>query len=113
MKCFSFQEAAKYMNQTDISDFLDGAIRSRISIRFIAEQHIALTRALCDLMQDGDATPSSSGIVDSECSAANMINACGSFVRDLCEATFGVAPTIQLEGMTDVKFKCVGSSEIA
>jgi hypothetical protein len=61
-------------------------------------------------MQEGEsqrAAPSSSGIVDSECSAANMINACGSFVRDLCEATFGVAPTIQLEGMTDAKFKCV------
>lgn|SRR5258706_8635127 len=113
MKCFSFQEAAKYMNQTDISNFLDGAIRSRISIRFIAEQHIALTRALRDLMQDGDAAPSSSGIVDSECSAANMINACGNFVRDLCEATFGVAPTIQLEGMTDAKFKCAGSPKIA
>ena len=104
------------MNQVDISNFLDGAIRSRISIRFIAEQHIALTRALCDLTQDGEpqgSAPSSSGIVDSACSAANTINACGSFVRDLCEATFGVAPTIQLEGMTDVKFKCVGSPAIA
>ena len=104
------------MNQTDISNFLDGAIRSRISIRLIAEQHIALTRALHDLMQDAEsqrAEPSSSGVVDSECSAANMINACGSFVRDLCEATFGVAPTIQLEGMTDAKFKCVGSPAIA
>jgi 26S proteasome regulatory subunit T1 len=112
----SFQEAAKYMDQQDISNFLDGAIRSRISIRFIAEQHIALTRALCDVMQDREpqgSAPSSSGIVDSECSAANMINACGSFVRDLCEANFGVAPTLQLEGITDAKFKCVESPAIA
>ena len=102
------------MNQADISNFLDGAIRSRISIRFIAEQHIALTRALRDSMQGKsqcEALPSS-GIVDPECSAVNMINACGTFVRDLCEATFGVAPTIQLEGMTDAKFKWVPSPEI-
>jgi len=98
------------MNQADISNFLNGAIRSRISIRLIAEQHIALTRALRDLMQERESqreAPSFSGIVDSECSAANMINTCGNFVRDLCEATFGVAPAIQLEGMTDAKFQCV------
>lgn len=103
------------MDQADISNFLDGAIRSRISIRFIAEQHVALTRALRDSMQEGEsqrAAPSSSGVVDAECSAADMINACGSFVRDLCEATFGVAPPIQLEGMTNAKFKCVGSPTV-
>lgn len=95
------------MKQEDISSFLDGAIRSRISIRFIAEQHIALTRALHDSMQGESQCEalSASGIVDSGCSAANMINACGDFVRDLCEATFGVAPTIQLEGITGAKFK--------
>ena len=103
------------MDQEDISNFLDGAIRSRISIRFIAEQHIALTRALRDSMQGESQceAPSSSGIVDSECSAANMINGCSDFVRDLCEATFGVAPIIQLEGMTNAKFKCVQSPAIA
>jgi 26S proteasome regulatory subunit T1 len=104
------------MSQVEISNFLDGAIRSRISIRFIAEQHIALTRALRESMQEGESqrvASSSSGIMDSECSAANMINGCGNFVRDLCEATFGVAPTIQLEGMTDAKFQCVTSPATA
>ncbi|KAJ3517786.1 hypothetical protein NLJ89_g278 [Agrocybe chaxingu] len=41
-----FQECSRYMSPTQISDFLDGAIRNRISVRLIAEQHIAVSQAL-------------------------------------------------------------------
>jgi len=83
-----------------ISSFLDGAIRSRIAIRFIAEQHIALTRALKRDPKRGHFL----GVVDSECSPAEMVKLCAAFVRELCIGTFGTAPEIVLEGMTDVTF---------
>ncbi|KAJ9475848.1 [Pyruvate dehydrogenase (acetyl-transferring)] kinase 1, mitochondrial [Pseudozyma hubeiensis] len=38
-----FQEARKYMDARQISAFLDAAIHSRIAIRMIAEQHLALS----------------------------------------------------------------------
>jgi 26S proteasome regulatory subunit T1 len=95
------------MKPEAISSFLDGAIRSRIAIRFIAEQHIAFTRAL-KLALDRDAKQHHVlGVVDSECSPTEMVNLCTAFVRELCIGTFGMAPEIVLEGMTDVTFTFV------
>jgi 26S proteasome regulatory subunit T1 len=95
------------MKPEAISSFLDGAIRSRIAIRFIAEQHIALTRAL-KLARDRDSKKDHIlGVVDSECSPVEMVNLCTAFVRELCVGTFGMAPEIALEGMTDVTFTFV------
>lgn len=44
-----FQEARKYMDARQISAFLDAAIHSRIAIRMIAEQHLALSATSKDL----------------------------------------------------------------
>ena len=87
-----------------VSEFLDGAIRSRIAVRFIAEQHIALTRALKLATRRGITVERSGGVVDYECSPVEMIHVCGSFVHDLCIGTFGTAPDIKIDGMTDVTF---------
>ncbi|KAH0830430.1 hypothetical protein J3R83DRAFT_1825 [Lanmaoa asiatica] len=83
-----FQECAKYMSPTQISNFLDGAIRNRISVRLMAEQHIALSQALQ--------------------SQRDLWSRCvGAFVSELCEATLGVAPTIIIDGHQDTTFAYV------
>ena len=41
-----FQECARYLTPEQISEFLDKAIRNRIAVRLIAEQHIAISRDL-------------------------------------------------------------------
>ncbi len=96
----SFQECARYMSPVQISTFLDGAIRSRISVRLIAEQHIALSEALGN--PEGD--PTCSGVVDMDCSPKEMIKMCGSFVTELCEASLGVSPRIEIDGQVDATF---------
>lgn len=100
-----FQECAKYMSPAQVSKFLDGAIRNRISVRLIAEQHIALSRALEDRPKSGPT--SHYGIVDMACSPAAMIRMCGEFVSELCEATLGAAPTIIIDGHPDTTFAYV------
>jgi Mitochondrial branched-chain alpha-ketoacid dehydrogenase kinase len=95
------------MKPEAIAAFLDGAIRSRIAVRCIAEQHIALTRALKLAGESGVDVERSGGVVDYECSPLEMINLCGSFVHDLCVGTFGSAPEIKVDGMTDVTFPYV------
>ncbi|KAF8163097.1 26S proteasome subunit P45 [Crassisporium funariophilum] len=98
-----FQECARYMSPQQISDFLDGAIRNRISVRLIAEQHIAVSQALTH-PNDSAAYV---GVVDMKCSPKSMIRMCGSFVTDLCEATLGASPTIVIDGYTDTTFAYV------
>lgn len=93
------------MSPTQISNFLDGAIRNRTSVRLIAEQHIALSQAW-ESQRDVGLT-SHYGIVDMACSPAAMVKMCGAFVNELCEATLGAAPTIVIDGHQDATFACV------
>lgn len=102
MSSSSFQECSRYMSPTQISDFLDGAIRNRISVRLIAEQHIALSRALKDAI--GNNKFFHNGIVDMTCSPSAMIRMCGSFVGELCEATLGMSPPLLIDGHVDATF---------
>ncbi|KII88872.1 hypothetical protein PLICRDRAFT_53387 [Plicaturopsis crispa FD-325 SS-3] len=95
-----FQESSRYMSSAQISDFLDGAIRNRISVRLIAEQHIALSQAL--QRQPPDSTHT--GVIDTACSPRAMIKMCGSYVTDLCEATLGSSPSIIIDGEADATF---------
>ena len=99
-----FQECAKYMSSEQISHFLDAAIRNRIAVRLIAEQHIVLSRAL---QNPERADAADVGIVDKALSPVEMIRMCGSFVTELCEATLGAAPPIVIDGATDATFACV------
>jgi 26S proteasome regulatory subunit T1 len=88
------------MTPTQISDFLDGAIRSRISVRLIAEQHIALSQAI----QSPYPPTNNVGVVDMYCSPAKTIKSCGFFVSELCNATLGDSPTIVVDGHADTTF---------
>jgi len=92
------------MSSEQISSFLDAAIRNRIAVRLIAEQHIVLSRALQNPEQ---ARANDVGIVDMALSPVEMIRMCASFVTELCEATLGAAPSIVIEGATDATFACV------
>ncbi|KAJ7849115.1 atypical/PDHK/BCKDK protein kinase [Mycena olivaceomarginata] len=96
-----FLECAKYMSPTQISAFLDGMIRNRISVRLIAEQHIVVSRAL------EDATPGevvNVGVVDTQCSPSAMVRMCESYVAELCSATLGASPSIVIDGEPDATF---------
>ena len=93
------------MSPQEISDFLDGVIRNRISVRLIAEQHIKVSQAL----KQPSNLAASVGVVDLRCSPRAMIQMCGLFVADLCEATLGSSPSIVIDGHADATFAYVYS----
>ena len=98
------------MSSEQIGNFLDAAIRNRIAVRLIAEQHIVLSRALQNPEQ---ARANDVGIVDMALSPVEMIRMCASFVSELCEATLGAAPPIVIDGATDATFACVVFSSLS
>lgn len=102
-----FMECREYMDGVRVSNFLDAALHSRIGIRIIAEQHLALTDSRLPVEQGGSApSPSSVGIIDTEMRPAHITEMSGEYVRALCEATFEMAPRLVLEG--DVHSTVVG-----
>ena len=98
---FRFQECSKYLDPNEISTFLDAAIRNRIAVRLLAEQHIAISR---DLAHPELATPDHIGVVHMRCSPAAMIRMCSNFVSELCEATLGTSPEVIIDGDADATF---------
>ncbi|THU89948.1 alpha-ketoacid dehydrogenase kinase [Dendrothele bispora CBS 962.96] len=97
-----FQECARYLSPEEINQFLDGAIRNRISVRLIAEQHVALSRAF-----QSQEKACNFGVVNTITSPAQMVRMCGSFVSELCEATLGASPSIVIDGYPDSTFAYV------
>ena len=91
------------MSVPQITSFLDSAIRSRISIRLIAEHHITLSTALSEALDLNRYV----GIVDPHCSPHHMIKMCASFVSQLCDATLGVSPQVVCDGDVNATFPCV------
>ncbi|CAD6960287.1 unnamed protein product [Tilletia controversa] len=99
-----FLECERHMSKTDIAAFLDAAIHSRIAIRLIGEQHLALTAAAEDAAATGTAafspraSSSSVGVIDTQLNPARIVRMCASYVHDLCEGTLGAAPDLIIEG---------------
>lgn len=89
-----------------ITNFLDRGIRNRISLRLAAEQHISLTDPLHAESESfaADQRPGDSddggyiGIVAQGLRPARVVERVASFVRTLCESTYGVAPKVVLKG---------------
>lgn len=100
-KCvISFKECGRYMSPAAISDFLDSTIQNRITVRLIAEQHIALSRA----QFEASGPLVHHGVVSERCSPADMLATCSLFVAELCEATYGVHPRLETNGHTNATF---------
>jgi hypothetical protein len=106
------KESTKYMSPTVMSQFMDGAIRDRINVRLLAEEHIAISRALEQKSRVEDFL----GVVHTRCSPTEITQVVGNFVTDLCEATMGTSPRIEMDGHADASFasaKPISSSRVS
>ncbi|EGU12827.1 Pyruvate dehydrogenase kinase [Rhodotorula toruloides ATCC 204091] len=132
-----FKESRKYLPDATITDFLDRAIRNRISLRLIAEQHLSLSAASLPFLRphaptihpppsDNDAArdpriepsarpPSSSlsasrvSVLDLALNPHDLISTCCEYVSLLCEATYGVSPNFRIEADPAMTVGSVGS----
>ncbi|GAA5937487.1 hypothetical protein JCM10213_007255 [Rhodosporidiobolus nylandii] len=119
-----FKESRKYLPDAVITNFLDRAIRNRISLRLIAEQHLSLSAASLPSLRPSNGTtslpsppadkdpriepsarpPSSSlaagrvGVLDLQLNPHDLISTCAEYVTLLCESTYGVSPGYRIEG---------------
>jgi len=101
-----FSECKDYLSAEDISIFFDRAIRNRIGIRLMAEQHLAVTY-ISDPKLKSKVSPTDIGIVDTRCSPAKLIRSCGYHVESLCEGAYGKSPDLRITGDTSVTFSYI------
>jgi hypothetical protein len=103
-------ESTGLMPREDLDRFMNTILRSRISRRVIAEQHLALTETFNAPWFSPGAKLSESefiGEVFIKCVAADVVNRCGRAVQALARSTFGAGtpvPDIRLDGHLDASF---------
>lgn len=101
-----FMECREYMHPDQIANFLNAALHSRIGIRMIAEQHLALNAMAEQASGERSSselrlTPTSIGIIETQMRPKDVVAISGEYVRALCEATFEIAPEIEYDGDVD------------
>ncbi|KAI8873683.1 alpha-ketoacid dehydrogenase kinase [Ramicandelaber brevisporus] len=107
-----FLECKRYLSARESQMFLDDVIHSRIGLRLIAEQHVALHNdylAALKMKDSNSSSPSGDyiGIIDTKLSPANFTEKCARFVQTICEANYGIAPVFRISGHLDSTFQYI------
>jgi pyruvate dehydrogenase kinase 2/3/4 len=94
-----------------IDQFMSSMLRSRISRRVIAEQHISLTNSFGSGELNNDQDSSYIGAVFLQCNANDTVLRCGKQAHDLIQELFpdNEMPEIIIEGDKDVTFPYIKS----
>ncbi len=83
----------------EISEFLDRFYMSRIGIRMLIGQHIALRNP----------NPGWVGIINSKTSPVDVIRRAAADAEALCRMNYGEAPRVEIRGRTDLAFTYIPS----
>lgn len=106
-------ECQNLMRPEDMDNFMNTLLRSRISRRVIAEQHIALTETFHSPWHFPDAKPTYDpnaefvGEVFLKCNAREVVEDCGQRAKRLAAEAYGsrcILPEIVLDGHLDATF---------
>jgi len=108
------RECRDYITPEEADRFIMESLRSRVSRRVLAEQHIALTHQLAKMEPDGKLTGSRIGIVETRCSARMMLERCiqsamQATLRDVFEdkpasSLVDYLPQVHIDGKPDCEF---------
>ena len=100
-----FLECKKYVDQTEVTQFLDAHLRARIGTRLVAEQHLALHFASQSNSADNGSIPANYiGVIDTALQPARIIKTCADYVGEICELVYGIRPRLNIGGQTDASF---------
>lgn len=103
-------ECGGLMKSEDLDKFMNTVLRSRISRRVIAEQHLALTETFhADWFSPGAKLSDSEfiGEVFLKCVARDVVSRCGRAIHDIARQAYGTAvplPRINISGHLDATF---------
>ncbi|KXN69548.1 alpha-ketoacid dehydrogenase kinase [Conidiobolus coronatus NRRL 28638] len=92
-----FLECQKYISEDSIASFLDDMIRSRIGIRLIAEQHLALHME----------QPNWVGVIQKNLCPKTLFTTTAKTVDQICQINYGATPSIIFNGYDDCTFHYV------
>jgi pyruvate dehydrogenase kinase 2/3/4 len=102
-------EVQRFINRDFIDQVVNSMLRSRISRRVIAEQHLALTASFHNPQSRHHDSDSSDqvGNIFLKCNAKEVIEKCASVTKELMQVTYGpdiILPEVRISGHLDATF---------
>lgn len=98
----SVAELSPHLTTDELNTFLDTLLLTRIGRRLLIENHMALySQYLGETPQDPHVTGTMVGILDPQCHIANITRATLESVEEWSVATYGSAPSYEIDGHTD------------
>ncbi|KAJ2779444.1 hypothetical protein GGI15_003879 [Coemansia interrupta] len=95
-----FLECKQYMPREGRTAFINDLIRSRIGLRVIGEQHVALSHQFREPHAAADDEPWV-GAIHTKLRPARMMEQYASLVQNMCEMHYATAPSYYLDGDVD------------
>ncbi|KAJ1946306.1 hypothetical protein EC988_005569, partial [Linderina pennispora] len=95
-----FLECKQYMKREERALFINELIRSRIGLRVIGEQHVALSYQFRD-QQRSSLEDVWVGAIHTKLLPASMMRQCAQLVQNMCEMHYGTAPSYYVDGDVD------------
>ncbi|KAJ2377094.1 hypothetical protein H4S02_007743, partial [Coemansia sp. RSA 2611] len=93
-----FLECRPYMPSRDRTAFINELIRSRIGLRVIGEQHVALSFQLRDEQKAAPTEDVWVGAIHTRLLPARMLEQCAHMVQNMCEMHYSTAPAYRIDG---------------
>ncbi|KAI1000848.1 hypothetical protein K3495_g7348 [Podosphaera aphanis] len=100
-------ECQDLMKPEEIDKFMNTILRSRISRRVIAKQHLSLTRTFCIGDHASSLKNECVGEVFLKCNANTVISRCVSAISNMCSASYGPSitlPQVRINGHLTAQF---------
>ncbi|KAK3325275.1 branched-chain alpha-ketoacid dehydrogenase kinase [Apodospora peruviana] len=100
-------ESSELMDPADLDKFMNTILRSRISRRVIAEQHLAITDTFHAAGFSPRAESEFVGEVFLKCVAKDVVERCGKTITEFAQRAYGpevVMPEIKIDGHLDANF---------
>ncbi|KAJ2726134.1 hypothetical protein GGI07_000773 [Coemansia sp. Benny D115] len=95
-----FLECKQYMMREQRTAFINDLIRSRIGLRVIGEQHVALSYQFRN-EQTLDKDEPWVGAIHTKLLPVKMLEQCAQMVQNMCEIHYGTAPSYVFDGDVD------------
>ncbi|KAJ1761814.1 hypothetical protein GGH19_001846 [Coemansia sp. RSA 1807] len=105
-----FLECKQYMPSEERTSFINELIRSRIGLRVIGEQHVALSYQFRNEQRAARPTPASRGdsvddvwvgAIHTRLLPARMLEQCAQMVQNMCEMHYTTSPGYYIDGDVD------------
>ncbi|KAJ1935645.1 hypothetical protein FBU59_005321 [Linderina macrospora] len=99
-----FLECKQYMAREERTAFINELIRSRIGLRVIGEQHVALSYQFRERQKPASGEEPGDvwvGAIHTKLSPASMMRQCAQMVQNMCELHYATTPSYYVDGDVD------------